>query len=470
MKKESLHKFIIFLKPLFWFLIGFSVALFTLMGIVITYFKVTYQDKVIPGVFIGNTYVGEMKKDQVAKIFDEKNEKVKHATISFSYQEYGATISAEKLKIGYDSSLISTQAFGLGKSTDIFSNFYLILNSYLNGLRLPTSYSFNQEILEETLIPLQKAIYLEPVNALFNVENNRVVAFQESKNGKSVDIKKAISMVKAEIPNLIAGKKTAFNLQLPVETLEPETTTQEANKFGIVEIIGQGNSRFVGSIPNRVYNISLAANRVNGVLLAPNEEFSFAKAIGDISKFTGYKEAYVIQNGRTILGDGGGVCQVSTTLFRAILNSGLPITERHAHAYRVGYYEQGSPPGLDATVYVPKVDLRFKNDTGNHILVLSYVDPINYTLQFTLYGKRDDRQVTITTPIITSQTPPPETVYQDDPTLPKGEEKQVEHAAWGANVVFSRVVIKDGKEIINEKYTSRYTPWKAVFLRGTKEG
>ena len=120
MKKESLRKFIIFLKPLFWFLIGFSVALFTLMGIVITYFKVTYQDKVIPGVFIGNTYVGEMKKDQIAKIFDEKNEKVKHATISFSYQEYGATISAEKLKIGYDSSLISTQAFGLGKSTDIF--------------------------------------------------------------------------------------------------------------------------------------------------------------------------------------------------------------------------------------------------------------------------------------------------------------------------------------------------------------
>lgn len=459
-----------FFTPIFWFLIGFSVALFTLMGIVIAYFKANYQDKVVPGVFVGNVYVGEMKKEEIKKLFDERNENIKRSVISYSYQDLSATMSADNLDLGYDANLIATQAINLGKSSDIFSNFYLILNSYMNGLTIPPSYSFNREALEKQLMPLQKKIYSEPVNAQFKVENNRVIAFQESKDGKTVNLQKALKMLDNEVSEISTGEKNGAYFTLPVEILKPEVTTEQANKFGIVEVIGQGNSTFFGSIPNRVHNVTLASNRVNGVLVAPDEEFSFAKAIGDVSKYTGYKEAYIIQNGKTILGDGGGVCQVSTTLFRAILNAGLPITERHAHAYRVGYYEQGYPPGLDATVYVPNIDLKFKNDTGNHILILSYVDPVNYSLEFTLYGKKDNRVIEITTPVITSQTPPPETQYQDDPTLPKGTEKQVEHAAWGANVVFSRIVTKDGKTIISETYKSRYTPWRAVFLRGTKEG
>jgi len=219
-----------------------------------------------------------------------------------------------------------------------------------------------------------------------------------------------------------------------------------------------------------MHNVALAAARLNGILVKPGEEFSFVKYLGDVSKYTGYKEAYVIQSGKTVLGDGGGVCQVSSTLFRALLDSGLPITERHAHAYRVGYYEQYSPPGLDATVYVPTVDLKFKNDTGSHILIQSYVDPTEVSLTFILYGKKDGREVTLSTPVVTGVAPAPEPLYQDDPTLPKGVEKQIDYAASGATVVFNRIVKKNGEVIINEKYTSRYTPWRAVFLRGTKEG
>jgi vancomycin resistance protein YoaR len=209
---------------------------------------------------------------------------------------------------------------------------------------------------------------------------------------------------------------------------------------------------------------------MNGVLIAPDEVFSFNKAIGDISRYTGYKEAYVISGGKTILGDGGGVCQVSTTLFRAALNTGLPIEERHGHAYRVGYYEQQSSPGLDATIYVPSVDFKFRNDTPQHILIQSYVDPTTLTLTFTMYGTKDGREVSVTTPVIKSQTPAPETRYQDDPTLPKDTVKQVEYAAPGAVVSFSRTVMKDGKVHISDTYTTRYRPWGAVFLRGTKEG
>ena len=213
----------------------------------------------------------------------------------------------------------------------------------------------------------------------------------------------------------------------------------------------------------------MAAGRINGILIAPNEEFSFDKALGDVSAFTGYQQAYIIQNGRTVLGDGGGVCQVSTTFFRALLNAGLPITQRRAHAYLVGYYEQDSPPGLDATVYVPSVDLKFRNDTDNYILVQTQVDPDNQQLFVFLYGTSDGRSVNLTAPVVTGRTPAPADLYQDDPTLAKGIIRQVDYSAEGAKVSFTRIVTKNDKKIISETFVSNYAPWQSIFLRGTKE-
>jgi vancomycin resistance protein YoaR len=233
-------------------------------------------------------------------------------------------------------------------------------------------------------------------------------------------------------------------------------------------LIGQGVSHFAGSIENRKFNVGLAASRINGVLIPPGEEFSFVKTVGDISGASGYKQAYVIKSGRTVLDDGGGVCQVSTTIYRAALNTGLPITERTAHAYRVGYYEQGFPPGLDATIYSPSVDLKFKNDTGHHILVQARVEGTDLTVD--LYGTSDGRSVELTRPVIVSQSPALPEIRQDDPTLPKGTVKQVDFAAAGANVVFKRKVTKGGITYIDETIRSNFRPWQAVYLVGTKEG
>jgi vancomycin resistance protein YoaR len=251
--------------------------------------------------------------------------------------------------------------------------------------------------------------------------------------------------------------------------LKPKISTDKVNNLGIRELIGTGTSLFQHSIPGRIYNVTLASSRLNGILVAPGEVFSFNNALGDVSAFTGYKQAYVIQNGRTVLGDGGGVCQVSTTLFRSVLNAGLPVIERTAHAYRVGYYEEDSSPGLDATVFSPSPDLKFKNDTKNYILIQTVVDPDTLRLTFYLYGTKDGRQVTISTPAVSNQTPPPPDLYQDDPTLPVGEIKQVDFSAWGANVYFTRQVVKNGKTIISETFNSNYRPWQAIYLRGTKQ-
>ncbi|MDD3506783.1 MAG: VanW family protein, partial [Sulfurimonas sp.] len=450
--------------------VGFSLSALLLAGILFAYFQFRYKDRVIPGVFLQNMYIGGKNKSDIEKLFVKKNELISKTTFVFTYEDDTVTVSAKELNIGYDINLMTAQAMSLGKTGKLLTDTYIILASYINGTFLKTSFTVAPDVLQEKLADIQKSIYAEPVDALFTVANNRVIAFKNSSNGQTLDFKKLSESVENVVPEVInSPTPKIIGISIPVKTLFPTITTEKANNLGIVEEIGTGRSQFQHSIPNRVYNISLASSRMNGILIAPGDTFSFNQALGDISRYTGYKEAYVIQNGRTVLGDGGGVCQVSTTLFRAILAAGLPITERRAHAYRVGYYEQDSLPGLDATIYSPSVDLKFKNDTDTHILIQSFMDPTNLTLQFTLYGKKDNRQVTLTTPIVTNQTPPPPPLYQDDPTLPKGVIKQVDFESSGARASFSRTVTKDGNVIISETYTSNYTPWRAVFLRGTKE-
>lgn len=455
----------------FWFLFGFIFTGLILLTGVIAYFKLTYKSVVYPGISIDSIYVGEKSRDEVYDLFEKKNQVIRQNSFNLTYDDNTATISARDLNIGYNSKLLADQAFNLGRSSNALSNFYIMINSSINGLSLVTSYTYSKDNLKDKLAPIQKEIFQPAVNAQFAVENNRVVTFVQSQNGKTIDFDKVSEKIEGQIPHMLTSSKSrTFSYNLPIKTLIPAVTTEKANNMGIVEVIGVGRSNFFHSIPNRVHNVSLAASRINGILVPPGETFSFNKAIGDISKFSGFKEAYVIQNGKTVLGDGGGVCQVSTTLFRAVLDAGLPIVERHAHAYRVGYYEQNSDPGLDATIYTPSVDFRFKNDTGHHILIQSFLDPTELSLTFTFYGTNDGREVAVTKPILTSQTPPPEARYQDDPTLPKGTVKQVEYAAWGATVQFSRTVKKNGKILYQDDFSSRYTPWQAVYLNGTKEG
>jgi len=184
---------------------------------------------------------------------------------------------------------------------------------------------------------------------------------------------------------------------------------------------------------------------------------------------TGFQQAYIIKEGRTVLGDGGGICQVSTTLFRAALNAGLPIEERTAHAYRVSYYEQNYQAGVDATVFEPQPDFKFKNDTSGNILIQSKIDLTNLKLTFALYGSWDGREVIVSNSRVWDQIPPPPDLYQDDPTLPMGTVKQVDWKAWGAKVVFDWKVIR-GNDILQDRaFYSIYKPWQAVYLRGTAE-
>jgi len=468
---SSNSSILIIVKNVFWFVLGVVLGFFFFVSFLFIAYQKMHSELVYAGVYVDGHNFSEKKKIEVRNFFKNKNQEFDKFKIEFKGSTLSATISASQIDFGYDEELLSEQAFSIGRSDDQLANIGVIVQAYFDNIYLPRSFRHDVDKLDELLKPIQEEMRKEPENALFNFENGRVTAFTLAKDGQEMDIKRLKDEVyKILISSVDEGElRKNIKIDVPVKVVNPEITNENVNNLGINELIGEGTSLFAHSIENRIYNINLASRRLNGILVEPGGIFSVNKMLGDISTETGYKQAYVIENGRTVLGDGGGVCQVSTTLFRAALNAGLPIVERNPHAYRVYYYEQDSGPGIDAAVYSPTVDLKFKNDTGHHILVQSYVDNVNQKLTFDIYGTSDGRLTTINDPVILSQSPAPEPLYQDDPELPKGEVKQVDFAASGANVYFTRVVKRNGEVILDDKFTSNYRPWQAIYLRGTKE-
>jgi vancomycin resistance protein YoaR len=321
--------------------------------------------------------------------------------------------------------------------------------------------SYDEEIVKDWVRVVAKDVDADPRGQVLQVDaTGRVTNFSPSQTGYKVNIAASAK----SIGEALIFSPTPKVVDLVVVKQEPPAS---ANSYGIKELIGLGESNFYGSIPGRIHNLDLASSRINGALIAPGEEVSFNKLVGEVSAATGYDEAYIISEGRTVLGTGGGLCQVSTTLFRAALNAGLPILARTAHAYRVHYYEP--PLGLDATVYSPSVDLVFKNDTSAYILIQREINIGQNYLAFKLYGTSDGRITTVSAPIITNEVGAPATLYQEDPTLPKGVTKQVDWSAPGADAVFYRKVIRGGEVLQDDTFVSHYAPWRAIFLVGTKE-
>lgn len=309
---------------------------------------------------------------------------------------------------------------------------------------------------------LAPAINTPPQNALFRfIPPNKVEEFLPEKDGIKIN---EIELIETLVKNL----DTLENIPISYQKIASPITTESVNNLGIKELLGHGESYYSDSIANREFNVAKAASTINGLLIPPGETFSFNNYVGDISAETGYKQAYVIKDGKTVLGDGGGVCQVSSTLFRAALAAGLPIDERLAHAYRVHYYEEKSQVGLDATVFAPDVDFKFKNDTKNYILIQSSNLPAQKKLVFDIYGTSDGRLATISKSRVWDIAAPPPDLYVDDPTLNKGVVKQIDWKAWGARTAFDWKVTR-GDEVLQERtFYSNYKPWQAIFLKGTK--
>ncbi len=440
-------------------------------GILLAGFENYFRNRVYPGVYIDDVYFGGKDRDAITTYFLNRNIPFERMVMQFTFQDHIATLSGNQLGLGFDATLSAQQAYLIGRSPYMLSNIVQKATALTRRIQLHPLFRLQEGVLKEFLTQQAQQFYIPVEEPLFSFNGGRVNAFKPAKNGRALNEQ----ATEKNLYEALVGSsnqptpEATMSIPLVVEIVHPTQTTDAINSFGIKELLGRGESYFRGSIPGRIYNIALAASRVNGVLVAPGTTFSFNATVGDISAGSGYKQAYVIKSGRTVLDDGGGVCQVSTTLFRATLDAGLPIGQRFAHSYRVGYYEQGGwGAGFDATVYSPTYDFTFTNDTPAHILVAAVADTANTTLVFELYGTSDGRVATTSKARVWDIRPAPPDVYQDDPTLPAGTIKQVDWAASGAKAAFDYRVVRNGEELINKTFLSNFQPWQAVYLKGTR--
>jgi vancomycin resistance protein YoaR len=324
--------------------------------------------------------------------------------------------------------------------------------------------------LRKSLSELKVYVDRQPANArfVFDDDTGKIEPISASTVGRVMDVD---ASVKAINDALLRGEHT-----VPVVVAEQQPAVADTAvgvDLGITQKIAEHTTYFYGSSGERIQNIVAASAQFHGLLVAPGETFSMGNALGDVSLENGFAEALIIYGGRTIKGVGGGVCQVSTTLFRTVFYAGFPVVERYSHAYRVSYYEKIASgdvdpklAGLDATVYFPLVDFRFTNDTPYWMLMETYVNVSARTLTWKLYSTSDGRSVTWDTTGPTNIVAAPKPVFEENPDLKADQIKQVDYPAEGADVDVTRTVWRNGQVYFSDEFKTHYEPWAAVCQYG----
>ncbi|MBP6180093.1 MAG: VanW family protein [Anaerolineales bacterium] len=333
----------------------------------------------------------------------------------------------------------------------------------------------NPNSLRLTLSELKTYVDRQPANAkfVFNDQSGQIEPIAASSVGRVMDVEASIVAINDAL------SRGEHNINLSVAETQPAVAdTATGADLGVTQQIISHTTYFYGSSNERIQNIIAASEQFHGVLVAPGETFSMGNTLGDVSLENGFAEALIIYGGRTIKGVGGGVCQVSTTLFRAVFFAGYPVVERYSHAYRVSYYEKtvsndidANLAGLDATVYFPLVDFKFTNDTPYWLLMETYVNVESRTLTWKIYSTSDGRSVVWDTTGPTNIVPPPSPLFQENPELNKNQIKQVDYAAQGADVNVTRTVWRGGQIYFTDQFQTHYQPWQAIceYGPGTEE-
>lgn len=323
----------------------------------------------------------------------------------------------------------------------------------------------DENAVRHWLRQFETELYREPTNARFYFDDDteELVLVAAHVNGRALDIDATLQQFLTQVGT--SNRAVPFMLTEIAPTVHDNATAAE---LGITELITSTTTWFYGSTDARKHNIARSAANFFGIVVAPGDEFSFNKYLGSISESDGYEEGLIIVGGRTIKGVGGGVCQVSTTLYQAAFLSGFPITERWAHGYMLGYYNDGQGPGMDATVFSPIVDTKFINNTPYHLLIENYYNEELEALTFKFYSTDMGREVIKTEPLFTNETPAPEEdIWEFDPDLEPGTVVQIDWATIGADVYVDREVYNsEGDLIIDETVVSNYIPYPNVFHYG----
>jgi vancomycin resistance protein YoaR len=434
-----------------------TVIVILIIAIFITGGTALISQKVIrPNITISGIAVsGLSKSEAVKKLNNIYNEKIESSFISLKHEDKEWKINYKDLDYKYNIAETVEKAYAIGHTGDFLKQLTETIKARFEALNFELESSYNDEPVKQLISSIASEIDQEVVDATIKY-NGTTFSITDEKTGKSLNQEDTLSLITEQL-----HKVDVAVIELPVKVIDP--SIKRADLEVIQDKLGEFQTKFNAGDVDRSTNIRVATNSTNNVLVRPGEVFSVNETIGPrLAKF-GYKDAKVIINNELVPGIGGGVCQVSSTLYNAVLLSNLKIIERKNHSLTLSYIGLGR----DATISGDYIDFKFMNNTNYPIFI--YGEVVGSYVRFTIFGKNEHpgRKVEIKTEIV--KTIPPTIQIIQDPNLPAGTEI-VEKAAYTGYVVKTkRIVYENGKEILREDLgTSNYRVVNGVKRVGTK--
>lgn len=426
-----------------------------LLFISVMYFTEEYTNPYMHrGVKIEDIDVSNLsKEDALKEVKSVTDEMIKNKVVNFAYEDI--TVPVLLRDFGYKLNLEDAinKAYSYGRSDNLFYNYIDIIKGYIFKKNFVAKADIDDSKREEVILNIGNKIFKKPVDAYPIINEDGSVTIKDSKIGRYMDINEAKDLINLDILH-------EDKIELPVYKTEPKIYSNYYD--GIDKKLGDFETDYSSSVKNRKENIRLAASKFNNMKLNPGDEISFNDVVGEISEKTGFKSATVIVGGEYESGIGGGICQVSTTLYNSLILSDLEITERHNHSRPIHYVDLGT----DAAVARGYKDLKFKNNTNNPILILSEAN--GEKLNFKVLGNGSDRdyEVKIIPQLLGTVSPGVNTIYSD--ALPDGESTVRESGARGYSYKTYKEIIKNG-EVVDKKEISKsyYLPKDKVVVVGT---
>lgn len=415
-----------------------------------------FLDKVYPGVSIGQEEIGFLKADEIKEALEFRG--FEQQEVLFKYPEKVEKFSLETLGISPDYQCLSDKALQIGREEDISENIVKRLEVFREGKDIPLCFIVDEQKIDSILTELSNEIKIEPIDADFDIQGDEI-SIIPGKNGIELDNEKSKGFFYDTLKEL-KEVKAPIEFSMIVKEVEPKTTTEHLEETGISEMLVNFHTVFSHNDQNRNQNIKLASGFINLHMMAPGEVFSFNQVVGKATAERGFKEAPIIVGGQFVQGVGGGICQVSSTLYNAALLSNMEIIERTNHGRAVGYL----PLGRDATIAYDYLDLKFKNSHSYHILISSRVEDNKMVIRIFGNPNPEERVEIITTDVVKIE---PEIKTEVNNQLKAGERKLVQSGSPGYRVNVWRVIYIGEEEINRERLSSDYyKPSPAIYHVG----
>jgi len=396
------------------------------------------RNKILPGVSAFGVELEGLKKEEAREILQPITSKMIDSPriLVFEDKEF-KFIPHKELDAFIDLNRVVEETYAIARTGNVFKRIKDRIVVWRKGYEVPFQTEFNPQKFEDFQNKISSLINRMPRDAY--VEGNRII---ESRIGAKLDLEKFKEEITESLKSL---DEEIYIFNLPVITIDPKITTQNIlTELAIIRELGTYSTSLENKEENTIYNIKLSSEVINGILVKPQEIFSFNKYVGPAEKADGYKESTIIANGIFVNGYGGGICQVSSTLYNTALLVNLPIVERYNHSV-YGEATKYVPLGQDAAIFYGFKDLRFKNNSDHVIVIFSKV--FRDTLKVSIFGGNEDKaEVEIISKdkkVIDYQI-----IREKDSKLEAGQEIVVQEGVPGYQIKTYRIVRKDGEEKI----------------------